>query len=58
MKPPKQGRSIGAAASGKTQLGLGKQETIETAKGTWQPFDSEQNCSVTSTVKEKEISQK
>lgn len=57
-KPLKQGRSLGAAASTKTQPGLEKQETIETAKGTWQPFDSKQKRSVTFTVKEKQISQK
>lgn len=37
---------------GKTQLGLGKQEVMETAKGTWQPFDSQQKCSVMFIVKD------
>lgn len=49
--------STGAAASRKTQLGLGKRETIKTAKGTWQPFDSKQKCAVTFIVKERHFSE-
>lgn len=31
---------------------------METAEGTWQPFDSQEKCSVMFVVKEKEIMQK
>lgn len=58
MKPLKQSRSWELQPPGKTQLELGKQEMMETAKGTWQPFDSQQKHSTMFTVKEKEIMQK